>query len=193
MLESGDWLVPHLQGQLYFSRPPLQNWAIAVAGMLRGEVDAVAIRAPSAVAILATVLLIYAYGRSFLSRGAALAAAIGFASMLEVLRLGRLGESEAIFTALLGGALLVWHWGYSRRWSPAWTWSASYLLAALATLTKGPQAPVYFCGAVGVFLVLRRDWRMLVSPAHLAGICVFVCAWVRGTFPTRRPSAGRER
>jgi hypothetical protein len=42
------------------------------------------------------------------------------------------------------------------------------------------QAPVYLCGAVGIYLVWQRDWRMLLSRAHLAGIAVFfaiMAAW----------------
>lgn len=46
MLERGDWLVPHLNGQVYSEKPPLQLWAIAAFGLLRGEVDVVAARLP---------------------------------------------------------------------------------------------------------------------------------------------------
>src|SRR5205807_314324 len=39
---------------------------------------------------------------------------------------------------------------------------------------KGPQGPLYFVGATGMFLLLRRDWRFLVCWQHLAGIASFV-------------------
>ncbi|HWC88626.1 MAG TPA: hypothetical protein VG433_03205, partial [Pirellulales bacterium] len=90
------------------------------------------------------------------------------------------GESEAVFTFLLGGALLVWHWGYSARWPAAVTWSASYFLAALAALDKGPQAPVYLIAVTTIFLAVRRDWKFLFSPAQVAGFATFalvVGAW----------------
>jgi len=50
------------------------------------------------------------------------------------------------------------------------------LCAALGTLTKGPQAPAYFVGAVTLYLALRRDWRQLFSWAHVAGVAIFVTA-----------------
>ncbi|NLZ41159.1 MAG: hypothetical protein GX886_07880, partial [Comamonadaceae bacterium] len=36
MLQSGDWVVPRLNGLLYFEKPPLQYWGGAVAMGLLG-------------------------------------------------------------------------------------------------------------------------------------------------------------
>ena len=121
MRRSGDWVVPRQQGEPFLSRPPMGSWLIAIAASMRGEFDAVAVRLPSILAVLATALLIYGYGRSFLGRGAALATAAGFAAMPEVLQMGRLAESDAVFTLFLGGSLIVWHWGHSRGWPAALT------------------------------------------------------------------------
>src|SRR6266567_3596091 len=68
MLTTGDWIVPRCQGVPLFSRPPLQNWLIAGVSLVRGDVDKVALRLPSDCAILLTVILIYAYARTFLTR-----------------------------------------------------------------------------------------------------------------------------
>lgn len=180
MLETGDWIVPRQQGQVLPERPPLANWAIAAAVVLVGDDGPLAARLPSALAILATTLLIYGYSRSMLSKLGALAAAAGFATMFQVMELGRRAENEALFTLWLAAAILGWHWGYSQRW-PVWrTWLVGYVCAALATMVKGPQAPVYFGGAVVAFLVIRRDWRYLFSWQHLAGMAAFAAvlgAW----------------
>jgi 4-amino-4-deoxy-L-arabinose transferase-like glycosyltransferase len=177
MVRSGDWIVPREQGLLYFSRPPLQNWAIGVLGLARGGVDCWAIRLPSVLAMVAVVLLIYAYGRLFLSRTAALTAAVAFASMAQVIELGRLGETDMMFAMFVTGSLLLWHYGRCRNWPAAVTWSAAYAMVALGTLTKGPQAPVYFAGTVGVYLLVTRRWRDAVSWGHLVGIGVFLLLW----------------
>jgi 4-amino-4-deoxy-L-arabinose transferase-like glycosyltransferase len=158
MLRSGDWIVPSIQEDVYFmsNRPPLQQWLIASIGWLRGGVDAFAVRLPSAIAVLLTSWLVYAYGRIFLKRAGAFAAAVAFATMGQVLELGRLGESDPLFTLFLSGSLLLWHAGRTLGW-PEWkTWSLGYLFAALATLTKGPQAPVYFAAGVGLSLLVTR-------------------------------------
>ncbi len=182
MMASGDWLVPRQQGETRFmsSRPPLQNWLIAAVATVRGELDTLAVRLPSVLAIALIATLLYAYGRTFMSPVGACAAAAGYVSMGQVMELGRLGETDALFTLFLSSALLFWHWGYRLRW-PAWrTWTTAYACLALATLTKGPQAPVYFAGGVGLFLLWKRDWRYAVTTAHLAGIALFAAifsAW----------------
>lgn len=179
MTASGDFIVPRQQGDPFFmsSRPPLQFWVIAMVGHLRGSIDVVAVRLPSVVALLATMFLIYGYSRLFLSRLGALAAALAYGTMGQVMELCRLGETDAMFALWVSGSLMVWHAGHARGW-PAWrVWTAAYLLAALGTLTKGIQAPVYFAGGVGLFLLATRRWRYALSWAHLAGITVFLVVW----------------
>jgi 4-amino-4-deoxy-L-arabinose transferase-like glycosyltransferase len=170
MIATGDWIVPRQQGDVFPERPPLGSWAIAVFGLARGGVDLMAVRLPSACAILISSWLIYGYACAWTSRLAAMAAALIFATSGQVLVLGRFGESEAVFTLFAGGALLVWHWGYVRRWHPAWMWALGYSLAALGALAKGLQAPVYFVAATWAYLLVRRDWRVLVSRWHVLGI-----------------------
>lgn len=171
MAWSGNWIVPHQQGELYLSRPPLGSWAIAFAAFVLGDFDALAVRLPSLISILLTTLLIYGYSRNLLSRTGAFLAAVSYPTMIQVLQLGRLAESESLFTLFLSGALLAWHWGYIKSW-PLWrTWAIGYLLAALAGLTKGPQGLAYFIGPVWFYLLfIERKGRMLFRPAHVIGI-----------------------
>ncbi|HEX3997914.1 MAG TPA: glycosyltransferase family 39 protein [Pirellulales bacterium] len=174
MIQTGDWIVPRQQGEPLLSRPPLGSYPIALAAMLFGDCSLLAVRLPSVIATCLTVLLIYGYGRLFLSRLGAFAAGLAYATMGQVLVLGRMAETEATFTLLLSGALLVWHCGYCRSWPRPWPWFAGYGLAALAALAKGPQAPVYFAAPVGLFLASRRDWRTLLGRWHLAGLALFI-------------------
>lgn len=174
MIDTGDWIVPRQQGEVFPERPPMTMWGMAVVGLVRGEVDALAVRLPSVLAIALTSLLVYGYARQFLTRFAAFASALIYATMGQVLQIGRMGESEALFTLLVSASLLFWHSGYVRRWHPAWTWMVGFGCAALAALVKGPQAPVYFVAITGVYLLVRRDWRYLVGWPVVAGGAVFL-------------------
>ena len=177
MLESGDWIVPRQQGEPFLSRPPLQNWVIVGLGQVLGGIDVWAIRLPSVISLLGVVLLIYGYSRTFLSRFGSFTGAVAFASMTQVMELGRLGETEMMFTLLVAGSLLVWHWGFSRGWSGPAIWLPAYFLVALGTLAKGPQAPAYFAASVGLFLLVSRRWRFALSWSHLAGILTLLVVW----------------
>src|SRR3954471_17864735 len=67
MLATGDWIVPRQQGRVFAERPPMTMWAMAAAGWLRGDVDPIAIRLPSAIAVMLTTSLIFGYTRAFSS------------------------------------------------------------------------------------------------------------------------------
>jgi 4-amino-4-deoxy-L-arabinose transferase-like glycosyltransferase len=180
MLASGDWFVTRQQGRVFSERPPMTVWAIAAVGWLRGEVDPIAVRLPSVIAIVLTSLLIYVYARMCLSRFAAWTGALVYASMAQVVQIGRMGESEALFTLLLSASLLLWHLGYLRQWRPTVTWPLGFGLAALAALVKGPQAPIYFVAIVTIYLIVQRDWRYFMSWQAAAGTLLFfaiVLAW----------------
>jgi 4-amino-4-deoxy-L-arabinose transferase-like glycosyltransferase len=181
MLVSGDWIVPRQQGQVFAERPPLTIWAMAVTGFLRGEVDSIAVRLPSVIAVVFTSLLIYGYARGVsLPRFAAWTAALSYATMAQVAQIGRMGESEALFTLFMAASLLMWHLAYMQRWRPLATWSLGFALAAIAALVKGPQAPFYFIAITAVYLLIERDWRFLVSWQAAVGSLAFlaiVAAW----------------
>ena len=179
--QRGDWVVPREQGEPFLSRPPLHSWMIAASTSFFGTRAAWAVRFPSLLGTLFTVLLIYGYSRTFLSRLGALSAAAAFTTLGEMFSTGFQAETEAVFIPLVSGALLLWHWGRVRGWGESIAWMTSYTCVGLAVLAKGPQPPVYFLGSVGLYLLLTGEWRRLFSRAHLAGIAVgagIVLAWM---------------
>jgi 4-amino-4-deoxy-L-arabinose transferase-like glycosyltransferase len=181
MVDRGDWIVPREQGKPFLIRPPLQNWVIATCCLALRSWGTWAVRFPSLIATLLTTLLIYGYSRQFLSRLGAFAAAAAFATMADIFKTGVQAETEALFTLLVSGSLLVWHGSFRRRGPDAWTYISGYTLMALAMLTKGIQAPAYFLGSVGVYLVWTRQWRGLFCRAHLWGALVaaaILFAWM---------------
>src|SRR5262249_17367196 len=107
MLPTGDWGVPRQQGRGFPERPPMTMWVMAAVGWLRGNVDPIAIRVPSVIAVVLTSLLVFAYTRAFASTTAATVGAIAYATMGQVLQIGRQAESEAVFALFVGGSLLV--------------------------------------------------------------------------------------
>src|SRR5436853_7142576 len=60
ILDEGDWLTPRLfDDQVELQKPPLYYWLAATIGHWRGCVDAVAVRLPTALAGLVTVLIVF--------------------------------------------------------------------------------------------------------------------------------------
>ena len=180
MIESGDWLVPGTQRVFLPSRPPFQNWLIAIAGLCFGSIDIWAARLPSLIMTIAVAVMIYGYLRQAIESLGAAAGAVSYLTMQLVMEFGRSAETEAVFTAFVAASMLLWHWGWMKKW-PAWKmWSVGYAFAALGMLTKGLQAPVYFVGSTVLFLVITGNWQAILTRCHGAGIlvfCVIFGAW----------------
>ncbi len=174
ILRTGDWIVPRQQGEIYLSRPPLGSWPIALLAQWRGEMDAVSVRLPAALATIATCMLLYICARRWLTPLGALTAGAAFGSMAQVLELGGLAETESTLTLLVAASLLCWHAGYAAGTRSAWPWIVGYAFAALAGLAKGPQGPVYFVAVTTVYLWVLRDFREWLSYRHALGVLTFV-------------------
>jgi len=67
MLEDGNWAVLHINGVAWLEKPPLHYWLVAASYALLGE-TAFATRLPSALAVVALVLLLCSFGCRFLER-----------------------------------------------------------------------------------------------------------------------------
>lgn len=173
ILETGDWFVPRQQAVPFPDRPPFHEWLIALSTLAAGEMTTAAVRTPAILGVLLAAVMIFVFSRRFSSPYGAAAAAIAFLTFGQVLQLGRMAESEGVFVGTTTAALFGWHMGY-RSGRPAWqTWLWTYAWTAAAALTKGPQGAVYVCSAIGLYLLLRRDWRYLFGFGHAAGLALF--------------------
>lgn len=176
----GDWAVVPRGLEPFYDRPPGHYWLMAAASELTGRLDPLTIRIVSLVATGLTTLLIYWFAAGVLGRAGSFVAAVSFVTTGYVLEIGRRGETEPLFVLLVAASLFVWHHGWRRGWRPVLTWSAGCVVMSLAALTKGLQAPVTFFGATWIWLLFRRDRRMLLHPGQLAGMALatgIVAVW----------------
>ena len=176
MVESGDWLVPGTQRVFLASRPPLQNWMIACVSLMTGSFDVWSARIPSVFSVFAIAILMYGYLRQFTGRLGSLTGVASFLTMTLVMEFGRSAETEAVFSLFVAASMMLWHWGWVKKWPDWQMWSAGYACAAMGMLTKGLQAPLYFVGAAVLFLLATRNWRHIFTWGHVVGIVVFVAA-----------------
>jgi 4-amino-4-deoxy-L-arabinose transferase-like glycosyltransferase len=173
MLERGDLLVPVLHGEPYLDKPPLFYWLVAGSYRLFGVSEASARLVP-ALAVHATILLVYLLGRRSLGDKAAFRGAIlltlapGFVSVARLLVLDgllTLWATLAVLSALeaLRGARFGWGW-----------WLTASLACALGVLTKGPVAAVLLLPPVLLRRWLDRDGVAVPWSAWLASVAVLL-------------------
>jgi 4-amino-4-deoxy-L-arabinose transferase-like glycosyltransferase len=141
MMERGDYIVPHLNYQIYFSKPILIYWLIISAYKVFG-VSEFAARFWSAALATGAVLTCYWTVRSIWTKRAGLFAGLVLATSPLVITFARMSLIDMGFAALLGIALCATAmtlFTESRRW-----WPAVYAALGLAVLDKGPAAAVLY-------------------------------------------------
>ena len=149
MLASGDWLTPHLNGLLYFEKPPLQYWLSAVSMKLFG-LHAWAARLPLALAAGLMLWAAWRLARRLGARDPRWAAFMAATSLLAFVT-GQLLTLDALFSAFLVAATACFIEAVAARYeaSPARGWTlATFALLAFALLTKGVAELVLSGGIV---------------------------------------------
>ena len=112
MLDTGDWIVPKLDGLRYFEKPVLGYWVKAISIKLFGE-NAFAIRLPSALAAGLSALLIFFLVRRFaggLPNG--LLASAAFLTCVEVFVVGILCVLDSLLSLFVTVAIISFYFAY---------------------------------------------------------------------------------
>ena len=173
MLRSGDYVVPHLEGQLYFDKPAPYFWLVAAGTRLTGQIELPG-RLIAALAGLAVVICVYRLGRQMFSPAAGLLAALAVASAGEFLFLARYYRMDMPFSAAMWAALTVFYLHDARGRQSHWSASLRfYLLAGLAVLFKGPAGVVLPVALAGLYILITRRWSSLWILLHPVGLVAF--------------------
>ena len=166
MLQDGNWLVPHLAGEPYLTKPPLYPWLIALLGALHGSIVPWLARLPAFTATLGTALLLLGLGRRLDHPRAGWLAALGWMLVPAAAEKAVLAETDQVlvFAVLLSSAGLLGALpGNGRRITLA------AVGLALGLLVKGPPALIFFL-ALWAALAWRGEERLLSARATLLAL-----------------------
>ena len=179
MLASGNLLVPHLNGEVYGHKPPLMFWAMALASLFVGRLDELAVRLPSALAAIGSVLLVHGLGRRLFGDAAALLAGVVLATSTKVLWQARTGQIDMLLTFFVTAAAYFWIRAFLER--KPWWYLLGFAAAGLGTLAKGPAALLPLLLSFVVFFRLERRREELASMRIGRGLLIWAgvtLAWL---------------
>jgi dolichol-phosphate mannosyltransferase len=160
MLTSGDWIVPTLNGQPFYDKPPLFYWLGAASFRLFGTTEWAARFVP-ALAAFFTVCAVFALGRRSVGARPSFLAALGLALTVGFIQIGRIVILDSLLTLFVTLSLLT-ALEVIRRQTNHWPWwVASSICCALGVLTKGPIALVLVIPPVVAYSWLNRDTARL--------------------------------
>ena len=171
MAETGNLVTLYVNGVRYLEKPPLPYWLAAGLYKVFGE-NVFATHLPNALAVLGCAVLMWAWAGRAWGRRAGYYAALGMLTSIGPFLFTRFAIPEALFSFLLLLALWSFLTGFESRREGRfyWMWAA----LALATLTKGLIAPVFFVAAAVPFVALSGLWRRWRELKPLTGLLLFV-------------------
>jgi 4-amino-4-deoxy-L-arabinose transferase-like glycosyltransferase len=171
MAETGNLITSKIDGIRYIEKPPLPYWAVAGMYRIFGQ-NTFATHLPNALAMLGLTWLAWLWGRRAWGERAGLYAGLGVLTSVGCFLFTRFIIPESILAFLLLAALyaLITSLEDNRPARIYWAWAC----VALALLTKGLIAPVFFGGAAIPYLLLTGQWRRWKALRPVTGMLVFL-------------------
>ena len=174
MLEKMDFITPHLNYVKYFEKPPLLYWLNALSISLFGR-NEFAVRFPSALAGLLTIVLTYHIGSKIFGRREGLFSALVLGTSVGFLAQARMNIIDMTLTlcmtASLGCFLIAVQDGEKRR---GLNFHLFYLFSALAVLAKGLIGIVLPVGIIFLYVVITRKTRLFREMRLITGVPLFL-------------------
>jgi 4-amino-4-deoxy-L-arabinose transferase-like glycosyltransferase len=171
MAESGDYVTLRVNGLRYLEKPPLPYWIVATLYRVIGE-NAFATRLPNALAVLGCAWIAWLWCRRAWGDRAALYAGLATLTACGPFLYTRFFIPEALLSFFLLVAMYCLLTGLESqrpgRFYVAWA------CLALATLTKGLIAPVFFFAAVIPLLLVSGQWRRWRQLKPYSGLLLYL-------------------
>ena len=190
MLDSNDFIIPHLNGQKYPDKPPLLFWLIIMFSIPFGEITELSARLPSAIAGIGSVIITYYFGKRFLSNRVGFVAALILSTSIQFLTVTRRVSFDGLLTFLVTLSLFCFHTGYMRKAKSTRFFLLSYLFMAFATITKGPVGLAIPILVISTFLCIVKSGKcksdFSIGDMHI-GLGAFIVfsiplLWVYGIY-----------
>ncbi len=174
MIFRGNFIVPTINGEFYYNKPPLFNWVLILFTRITGSYSEFSFRLPVVVSIFFFAWSVYSTMKKEMGRRAALLTALAIATCGRILFYDSLkGLIDISFSWII--YLMFWsviYYHKQKDYLPLFV--LSWFLTTLAFLMKGLPALAFQGITLLSVFILRKDFRKLLSISHLAGIAVFI-------------------
>jgi 4-amino-4-deoxy-L-arabinose transferase-like glycosyltransferase len=171
MAETGNLVTLYVNGVRYLEKAPLPYWLAAGFFKVFGE-NVFAAHLSNALAVLGCAILAWLWAGRAWGRRAGYYAALGVLTSIGIFLFTRFSIPEALLTFLLMFALYSFITGFESHRPMRFygMWAA----LALATLTKGLIAPVFFVAAAVPVLLMSGLWRRWRDMKPFTGVLLFL-------------------
>jgi 4-amino-4-deoxy-L-arabinose transferase-like glycosyltransferase len=181
MRETGNWVLPHLNGEIYAEKPPLFFWLVNLSTFFLGENSGLANRLPSALAGLMTLWVTFLFGERLFHPRVGLLSALVLGTSFLFLQLSRWMMLDSLVTLFFLLTLYYFYRGVEGEEGRRKYFLWAGLFMGCGVLTKGPLAflplPILF---IFTFFQksLRKFWCRDLLLAFLLSAVIALIWWI---------------
>jgi 4-amino-4-deoxy-L-arabinose transferase-like glycosyltransferase len=172
MRQSGDFIIPRVNGAYRFDKPPLIYWCQSACSMIFGESD-FSVRLPSAIFAAATVILTAAWASRLYGSLVGFWSGLVLGTCLQLFIHGRAAVADMPMIFFFTGA--TWAaWERSQGHRSFALWVCFYFALAAGFLAKGPVAFLPIIALLLFHLWTRTPMRFRPGSAVSGGLLVLI-------------------
>lgn len=174
MVASGDMVTLRVNGIRYLEKAPLPYWLDALSFRIFGF-NTFAAHLPEALGVLLLALLGYRWSTRAWGARAGFYTGLGVLTAVGVFLFTRIYIPEVLLSLFISAALYCMLRTLDERESARARYAyVMWVLLALAVLTKGLVALVFFFGSAAIYLALTGDFRKWRSLKVISGPLLFL-------------------
>ncbi len=174
MMYRGNWLVPTINGEYYYLKPPFFNWLLASVYKLTGNAGEFNTRITSVISLLMLGVVIWWTGKKYVSPRFGILSALLFVTASGNLFFNSLLAEIDLFYSLVTYTSLVVLFHLHQRKKYYLLFAIFYFLAAIGTLTKGLPSLVFAGLSLLIYFAVIREFRRLFTLPHFLGIGTYL-------------------
>jgi 4-amino-4-deoxy-L-arabinose transferase-like glycosyltransferase len=192
MVNRGDWILMHYNGNTYADKPPLFFWLIAFSSSLWEGFSSFSVRFPAAFFGTLTVLLTFFLGKALYSSRTGFFSGFILATSFEFAYLSTRANIDTTLSFFTTASLLCFFLWYRRGPDKAKDTKKAegkvqekakmsnlliygfYIGMALGTLAKGPVGFILPLSVGLIYLVFQKDWGGMRRMRLLSGMALFL-------------------
>ncbi len=161
MVREGVWVTPVFNGQAYLEKPPLLHWTGVVLCKLFGQVNEGLVRLPAALYGFGALWIIGLWARGMGRERAGVVAAFLCATSGLYFEYSRIVLTDTALAFMVVLSLYLFWTAYTAGPCRLLLWAAFLVASAVTFYAKGLIGPGFVWISVGVFLLYRREWKLI--------------------------------
>jgi 4-amino-4-deoxy-L-arabinose transferase-like glycosyltransferase len=167
MLETGSYLQVLEVGRDYLDKPPLLFWVSSLSMKIFG-VSNFGYKFPSLLAAILALWGTWVLARRLYNKTIAQLAVLILAACQGMFLMTNDIRTDTLLMGFTITAIAyLYSWIEDKKW---WQLLIGFSCIALGMMAKGPVAIIIPALALGVHLIIKRDWKNIFHPAYLLGL-----------------------